>query len=266
MLATYARKFTKNVTLRIGSGKSLGKYQNGQTIPAAGKTMDEFLEDIATESIAPTYTAPTVRMTNTNQTVEIGTNPGTISLGNEYTQNDGGAVTSTTYFKNDIGLGSATSNAPGAITETLTYKVNVAYAQGPVKNDNLGNPDPTGRIGASNITSGYITYTPQAKKYWGSSTSNTLDNGTLINNSSEFYNDPAKGTFSISISSAKYIFYAYPATGADLTSILVGGFESINSFTKSTITITNQQGYAQSYKLYVSNNNFSANVTNIIIQ
>jgi hypothetical protein len=268
MLATYARKFTKNVTLRIGSGKSLGKYQNGQTIPAAGKTMDEFLEDIATETIAPTYTAPTVRMNpNTNTVVEIGTNPGTISLGNVYTQNDGGAVTTTTYSKNGADLGSATSNAPGQITETLTYSVNVAYAQGPVKNNNLGNPDPTGQISASNVSSSSnLTYTPQAKKYWGSSTSNTLNNGTLINNSSEFYNDPAKGTFSISVTGSQYVFYAYPASGADLTSISVGGFESINSFTKSTITINNHQGYQQSYKLYVSNNNFSANVTNIIIQ
>jgi hypothetical protein len=267
MLATYARKFTRNVTLNIASGKSLGKYQNGQTIPAAGKTMDEFLADIATETIHPTYTSPTVRMNpNTNQTVEIGTNPGTITLGNVYTQNDGGAVTTTTYYRNDVSLGTAVSDAPGSITTNLTYKVNVAYAQGPVKNDNLGNADATGQIAASNVTSGYVTYTPQAKKYWGSSTNNTIDFSSFGDKSSEYYSSPAKGTFSISVTGSQYVFYAYPATGADLTSISVGGFESINSFTKSTITITNQQGYAQSYKLYVSNNNFSANVTNIIIQ
>jgi hypothetical protein len=267
MLATYAKRFTKNVTLNIAAGKSLGKYQNGQTIPAAGKTMDEFLSDIATETISPIYTSPTVRMNpNTNQTVEIGYNPGTISLGNVYTQNDGGAVTTTTYFKNDVSLGTAVSNAPGSITSDLTYKVNVAYAQGPIKNDNLGNPDATGRIGASNVTSDYVTYTPQAKKYWGSSTSNTIDFSSFGDKSSEYYSSPAKATFSIAVTSAKFIYYAYPATGDDLTSISVGGFESINSFTKSTINITNAQGYTQSYKLYVSNNNFSANVTNIIIQ
>jgi hypothetical protein len=268
MLATYAKKFTRNVTLNIASGKSLGKYQNGQIIPAAGKTMDEFLADIATETIHPTYTAPTVRMNpNSNTIVEIGTNPGTISLGNVYTQNDGGAVTTTTYSKNGASLGSATSNAPGQITETLTYKVNVAYAQGPVKNDNLGNPDANGRIGASNVSSSSdLIYTPQAKKYWGSSTSNTIDFSSFVDKSSEYYSSPAKGTFSIPVTGSQYVFYAYPATGDDLTSISVGGFESINSFTKSTITITNQQGYQQSYKLYVSNNNFSANVTNIIIQ
>ena len=267
MLATYAKRFTKNVTLNIATGKSLGKYQNGQTIPAAGKTMDEFLADIATETIPPTYIPPTVRMNpNTNQTVEIGTNPGTISLGNVYTQNDGGAVTTTTYFRNDVSLGTAVSDAPGPITTNVTYKVKVAYAQGPVKNNNLGSPDPTGQIGASDVTSGNVTYTPQAKKYSGSSTSNTIDFSSFDDKSSEFYTAPAKATFSISVTGSQYVFYAYPATGADLTSISVGGFESINSFTKSTINITNAQGYTQSYKLYVSNNNFSANVTNIIIQ
>jgi hypothetical protein len=266
MLATYARKFTKNITLNIASGKSLGKYQNGATIPAAGKTLDEFLFDISTETIPPTYTSPTVRLNpNTNQTVEIGTDPGIILLRNVYTQNDGGAVITTTYFKNDVSLGSASTNAPGSILSNLTYKVNVAYAQGPVKNDNLGNPDPTGRIAAGTITSGYITYIPQSKKYWGSSTNQTI-NFSLLPNTNEFYITPAKSTFSINITGSQYVYYAYPSSGPDLSSISVGGFESINSFTKSIIDITNAQGYTLSYKLYVSNNNFSQNVTNIIIQ
>ena len=268
MLAFYAKRFTKDVTLHLATGKSLGKYLNNATIPATGKTLDEFLYDISTESIHPTYLLPVVSLTTSpaGATVEMGYNPGLITLSNIFTQNNGGAVTATTYYKNDVSLGvGITSNSPGTITSNITYKVIVNYAQGPILNDNLGIPDATGRISAGTATSAYITFTPQSKKYWGASNSSSVSNATLITNS-EYYASPAKTIFGITISGTQFVYYAYPAIGADLTSILVGGFESINSFTKSIQSVTNSSGYTQNYKVYISNNNFSANLNSIIIQ
>ena len=258
MLAYYAKRFTKDVTLHLATGKSLGKYLNNATIPATGKTLDEFLYDISTESIHPTYLQPVVSLTTSpiGATVEMGYNPGLVTLSNIFTQNNGGAVTATTYYKNDISLGGGvTTNSPGTITSNITYKVIVNYAQGPILNDNLGIPDATGRISAGTATSAYITFTPQSKKYWGASNSSSVSNATLITNS-EYYASPAKTVFGITISGTQFVYYAYPAVGADLTSILVGGFESINSFTKSIQSVTNSSGYTQNYKVYISNNNF----------
>jgi hypothetical protein len=268
MLAFYAKRFTKDVTLHLATGKSLGKYLNNATIPATGKTLDEFLYDISTESIHPIYLLPVVSLTTSpaGATVEMGYNPGLITLSNIFTQNNGGAVTATTYYKNDVSLGvGITSNSPGTITSNITYKVIVNYAQGPILNDNLGIPDATGRISTGTATSAYITFTPQSKKYWGASNSSSVSNATLITNS-EYYASPAKTIFGITISGTQFVYYAYPAIGADLTSILVGGFESINSFTKSIQSVTNSSGYTQNYKVYISNNNFSANLNSIIIQ
>jgi hypothetical protein len=268
MLAYYAKRFTKDVTLHLATGKSLGKYLNNATIPATGKTLDEFLYDISTESIHPTYLQPVVSLTTSpiGATVEMGYNPGLVTLSNIFTQNNGGAVNATTYYKNDISLGGGvTTNSPGTITSNITYKVIVNYAQGPILNDNLGIPDATGRISAGTATSAYITFTPQSKKYWGASNSSSVSNATLITNS-EYYASPAKTVFGITISGTQFVYYAYPAVGADLTSILVGGFESINSFTKSIQSVTNSSGYTQNYKVYISNNNFSANLNSIIIQ
>jgi len=268
MLAYYAKRFTKDVTLHLATGKSLGKYLNNATIPATGKTLDEFLYDISTESIHPTYLQPVVSLTTSpiGATVEMGYNPGLVTLSNIFTQNNGGAVNATTYYKNDISLGGGvTTNSPGTITSNITYKVIVNYAQGPILNDNLGIPDATGRISAGTATSAYIAFTPQSKKYWGASNSSSVSNATLITNS-EYYASPAKTVFGITISGTQFVYYAYPAVGADLTSILVGGFESINSFTKSIQSVTNSSGYTQNYKVYISNNNFSANLNSIIIQ
>jgi hypothetical protein len=268
MLAYYAKRFTKDVTLHLATGKSIGKYLNNATIPATGKTLDEFLYDISTESIHPTYLQPVVSLTTSpiGATVEMGYNPGLVTLSNIFTQNNGGAVTATTYYKNDISLGGGvTTNSPGTITSNITYKVIVNYAQGPILNDNLGIPDATGRISSGTATSAYIAFTPQSKKYWGASNSSSVSNATLITNS-EYYASPAKTVFGITISGTQFVYYAYPAVGADLTSILVGGFESINSFTKSIQSVTNSSGYTQNYKVYMSNNNFSANLNSIIIQ
>lgn len=55
----YAKKFTKDVVVNFGGG-SFGKYANGETIPAKGKTLDEFLYDVLTRQIPPTYSAPSV--------------------------------------------------------------------------------------------------------------------------------------------------------------------------------------------------------------
>ena len=268
MLAYYAKRFTKDVTLHLATGKSLGKYLNNATIPATGKTLDEFLYDISTESIHPTYLQPVVSLTTSpaGATVEMGYNPGLITLSNIFTQNNGGAVTATTYYKNDVSLGvGITSNSPGTITSNITYKVIVNYAQGPILNDNLGIPDATGRISAGTATSAYITFTPQSKKYWGASNSQTISNASIISNG-EYYSSPSKAVFGITISGTQFVYYAYPAIGADLTSILVGGFESINSFTKSIQSVTNASGYTQNYKVYISNNNFSASLNSIVIQ
>ncbi len=74
-------KFTNDVTIKLSGSNSLGKYANGATIPTAGKTLDEFLYDLVTQSIAPTYTAPTVSISSDKSaSYEIGTNIGTVTL------------------------------------------------------------------------------------------------------------------------------------------------------------------------------------------
>jgi len=46
--------FTQDIVVSLTNGKTLGKYENGETIPAIGKTIQEVLLDIAFENIAPT--------------------------------------------------------------------------------------------------------------------------------------------------------------------------------------------------------------------
>lgn len=262
-------KFTNNVTINLAGSKSLGKYANGATIPSAGKTLDEFLLDLVTESIHPSYQAPYVSISsNKSASYEIGTSIGLVTLNSGYGQRNGGAMTSTTYYKNGVSLGAGVnSNTHENLTTSISYSVTMTYGVGPVLNDNLGNPDPYGQIAAGS-TSSSLTISPFAYKYFGASASNTINDAIflLAGTSKEVASSKAKSNFNVPISSgAKYIFYAYPASLGTLTSITVEGFGSFDAFSVFTQDVTNASGHVQSYKIYISNNSFESDVNNIII-
>ena len=265
MLANYARKFTKDYTVRIAAGKYLGKYVSGDVIPSRGKTLDEFLSDIVTEVVHPTYLLPTVTIGSNPAAVdfEIGSNISSINLSNIFTQNDGGAIVSTIYRKNGVDLPSASDNIFN-LTSPQIYTVQVSYAAGAIKQNNLGVNDNVGQINAGQVTSTGITFSPKSKSYWGTSATLSPTDADIIAASNEFSTTKSKVGFSVNISSGtKFIFYAYPIGFNDLSSLTVGGFESLSAFTKITRTFVNAQGYSSTYIIYVSNNNFSSSVDNI---
>jgi hypothetical protein len=274
ILAMYAKKFTKDVVLNGVS--SFGKYTNGQTIPAKGKTLDEFLYDVVTKVVLPTYTAPSVSISASPAfgNYEIGYNPGLVTFSNTYTKNDGGNVTLTTYNKGGTSLGTGVNtNTPGPITNSVSYNVTVNYGAGTtVKNDNLGNPYPTGQITAGSTSSGSGSYSTYSKRYWGGTSVNFIESNTynyaalsqaLGSDNSGSSNSK---TVSLTPTGTQNIFFAYLASSPDLSSILYNGLENIGSFTKSTVLITNAQGHTQSYKVYTSIEVYSSTLNDIIFK
>ena len=268
ILAMYAKKFTKDVKI---NGTSLGKYANGATIPAKGKTLDEFLEDLVSNSIPPSFSAPSVSIgASPGATAyEIGYNPGVVTLNSSFSKNDGGNATSTMFYKGGTALGTGVNtNSPGSITSSVGYSVTVNYAAGTAtKNDNLGTPFPNTITAGS--TSNSLSFTTYSKRYWGGisvpfNTTTIYDITALSPLPSSDNSGGSKGiTTNISISGTQYAYYAYPASNADLTSIMYNNFESINTFTKTIVQIKNAQGYTQNYKVYTSNDSFSATLTSI---
>jgi hypothetical protein len=270
ILLMYAKKFTKDVVVNFGGG-SLGKYANGTTIPAKGKTLDEFLLDLVSKSVAPSFSAPTVSIGASPgaSSYEIGYDPGVITLSSTFNKNDGGNATSTMFYKNGSSLGTGVNtNSPGSITSTVGYSVIVNYAAGTAtKNDNLGTPFPN-TINAGS-TSASLNFTTYSKRYWGgiSAPFNIATVAEITTLSPSPNSDNSGGsrsiTTNIAITGTQYAFYAYPATNADLTSIMYNNFESINTFTKTIVQIKNAQGYTQNYKVYTSNDAFSATLSSI---
>jgi hypothetical protein len=275
-LSSGSNKFTADLKVNFGGG-SFGKYTDKQTIPAAGKTIDEVFTDILTKIIPPTYNRPTISISASPSpyTVEYGSSF-SVSLSVTYTRNQGGALISTAYKKNGVSLGDGVnSDSVSNITTNRIFSAITSYAKGDVLNNNLSQPDSTGIIVAGSTSESSLTYSPASKKYWGMTTNSSAnitdaDIITALGGGQEWATTKSKSSFTITgpggAGPVKYAFYALPTNtlGATISSILAGGFESIAAFDKITRNFTNAQGYVVSYDIYVQKNSGTDNVTLII--
>ncbi len=283
--------FRENFIVNLGEGIKFGRYNYKDTIYAKGKSIDKVFEDILTDLSHPLYLAPTLKIskllvdaiaassTNKSLRYEIGKNLGSLKFSSNFVQNNAGAILSTQY-KRDTTVFSNLSEGTDSIsnlTDTLYYTSTIAYDLGAILTNRIGILDTVGRINRGTILSDTISIFPVSKNYWGYlqnadslsiSDSLLLGRDTTINNKgfSDFASSPSKTSFSIPIAGGeKYIFYAYPASYPDLTSVMVGPFESVDAFNKIIRNVVNAQGFSQPYKIYVSINNFSDKVEKIIV-
>jgi hypothetical protein len=255
--------FQSDIIMNAATGNRLGYWVNGDTIPVAGLSLDAAFQVITQAAVPPTYVRPTATISSSpsSGTYEIGTNLGTITLSSGFNQNNGGALTGTTYYKNVSTPLADSTDVVSSLTSSVSYRVRKYYDSGACIANNLGVIDCTGRVPDSSVYSSSITFTPLPKKYWGVSATFPPSSATIITatgGGSEFATSKAKGSFTITVTGTDlYVYYAYPSSLGALTSITISGLESFGAFTQSTISVTNAAGYTQSYYVYTSNNQFN---------
>lgn len=263
--ATHPYTFPNDITVR---GTTVGKYTNGQTIPSAGKTPYEVWLDVATATIHPTYNIPTATISGSPAPggYEVGTNLN-VTLNSTFTQNQGGALNSTTYKR-----GATTVTSPDAITVTssISYTVQKAYDTGVCINNNLGvldcivgsgnapNPAP---VASGTATSSSITYFPTYKRYWGRCVGTTPTNSEILaaaGGSTDVITNHAFNISNITASGSNHVFLAALASYGHITSLTQNGFPSFSAYTEVTASVTNVNGQVNSYYILVSNNLLTA--------
>ncbi len=115
--------------------------------------------------------------------------------------------------------------------------------------------------GKTTNSSTTVSFLP--RKFWGR-TSNVSANAVDLQNAagggSQLSNNKA-GTYNVTASGSNRIFIAYPSNQGDLTSINIGGLESLGAFVKTVVSYTSVNGYTQNYNVYTSINETGGNVT-----
>lgn len=259
-------KSSKEFEVNLGNGGTVGGLKTGDTIDA-GTTLDELIQMLVQKRVPATYTQPTVACRVSGGTAagayEVGTEINT-NIQGIFTKNDAGEVNNMKIYKDGsevLSQGTSPITAEGQ-TFTLTdgsvvFKAEATYAEGPIKNDNLGSPSPDGHIMAGTKTSGNVTFTGQRKSFWGSGV------GQLPEITSEFVRalkgnklGPSQGnTFDINVAVGdQYIAFAYPATIRDVSKVeyveTTDGTMAQN-FTKTTISVNGANGATGAdYKVY----------------
>lgn len=257
---------TKDYTL---NGTDLGALQNGATIPQ-GSSIDDLLNLITQKAIAPTYTQPTVSIAKSGN----GTAAGSYEAGTSITpiltatfnKNDAGDLTKLAILKGGSEVGSDTTSPytyTGEATvlgdETITYTAQATYSDGPVKNNNLGNPDATGQIKAGTKTSSAFSYVGQRNMFYGTGVGEipSLTSDYIRGLTNKKLNPTQGYNFTINVAVGQQFFvFAYPATLRDVNKVNYVEGNDPNmaaSLTKTTVNVADARGGENGtieYKVY----------------
>lgn len=224
-----------SITVQLGDNGKIGSYSTGDTIQS-NTPIKTIIKKILQKQVPPTYTAPTISISNNS-----GMSPGSYEIGTTispklkatYTKNDGGNLISITINPN-VANGTISpltgEVTPFILENQVQYSATVTYEDGPIKNDNLGEPYPTGKILAGTKNSSNMIFSPYRVGYfWGvlntSSaeaplTSAIIRSGTKKNGAYTSGNIP--NTIQAStVANRKRIFVACPKTNIGVKKVIM---------------------------------------------
>ena len=235
---------------------SIGSYNNGDNIPA-GTDFEVIFNGMLKKTIPPTYFSPTLSLSGSGTlNVEAGTLI-SATLTPTFNQNDAGPTNNYELFRQAVSIYVNGTELPHGATpfnigdENIIFNADLDHDIGPIKNDNTGTPDPTGRILAGQITSNNVTYRGQRRLFYG------ID-GDIVNirtNPLSFLN-PSNGTSRSFSGSGNTVVFSYPDTLRDMTqaSLTSSGFtfDILSEFTRVADQLVNDAngGNPINYKVF----------------
>ena len=215
----------------VNLGGSIGGLSDGTEIPT-GTTLDEFIAMLTQKKIPATYTQPAVTIRNSAGQAagayEVGTNISN-TLQALFTQNDAGTLTSLAIYKQGTSdaLISGASSPVNTEEQTfqltdgsVTFYATAQYAEGAIKNDNLGQPSPDGHIQAGSKNSSNFIFTGQRNMFYGTGVGAAPDvTSENVRSLASKKLNPTQGySFNITVAAGQqYVRIAYPNTLRKIT-------------------------------------------------
>lgn len=243
-------------------GVTQGSYSDGMVI-TAGTSLLDVVKGMLQTVIPASYMAPGLSLGGSAPTiVEAGTSIAPV-ITPSFLQRDGGAPT--VYVLKKDGADVLTNTTAIAFNDiaavlgdaTVSFQAFEDYGQGPVKNDNQGNPSPAGQIAAGTAVSNVVAYTGKRGLFYGHDTVVTapIDSAGVRALATKVLG-PANGTsFTLSIpAGTTRIVFAYPDTLRDVSSVKyveLGNAEVKDTFAKTAVNVEGADGFtAIGYKIF----------------
>ena len=265
-----------NINVSLGTNGFVGNFDTGETV-TAGRTIYSVLSDILRRRIPATYAAPVVNATiSAPSYAEVGStvqfsatfNPLTV-----FQQNQGGPLSlftiartvqgdSNTYYP--YSQTTAPSSSPFSASFTIenqpaTIAISAQYLDGPVLNDNLGDPSPTGKILAGTTAATTKVITPVRSIIVGHSATDTAlssINSSFVRSNGTVFVDGSYEEYSVGYevpAGARVVYFAVP-NNTGITSILYsqqGSLDILDLFTELDVAVQGANGYSSAqYDVY----------------
>jgi len=243
-------KFIEDLNVSLSNNKTFGRYSNGETIPASGKTLSQFFNLVLVEPIKPTVSLTSSNVIGYNQTA-IST---TLNASNTINSLNSSVQTGYIEFKRAnwssytilTGNQSSSFSYTHSLTDTNFNSNSFNYRYVVIDT-----------IGAANT--GTLTITPSLfyRNYLGYSlnTTSTFTFSEIEALSNSVLSDSKSRTVSpVSAGVGLYTYYCYRALAGDLSSVLQGAIDVLGSFTKlEDVVGVNSYGATVTYRVYKSN-------------
>ncbi len=157
--AVLKRKFTENFTVNFPNNNS--GLPNGTSLTTEDDVETAFRTFLRKASPA-VYIAPQVGISASPsiRSFEVGTEIDVV-IDTSFVQNDAGAVSAIAIKKDGLTVGTSEPYTEEGLiigNSDIKYKAAYTYAQGPIKNNTLGEPDPSGRISAGTLETNEIIF------------------------------------------------------------------------------------------------------------
>ena len=253
-------------TVELGVGGTLGGYKTGDSI-SANTSLETIIKKLLMKQVPPTYTKPTASIANNGGTAsgnyEIGTEV-TPNVRATFNQNDAGALTNIQFKKGGSNVGEAQSTSPATYTEAAftletatTFSATATYAEGAIKDDNLGEPYPEGHIEAGSVNTNNYTFTPYRQGYFiGSTTDTSAITSATIRGLQQKKNGAYSAStvnYQVPVGAARVVI-ACPATNTGMTKVInqsALNADVTDTFVKSQVDVEGADSYtAVSYNVW----------------
>ena len=234
-------KFQSDIVVSLSSGKTLGKYTTGQTIPSAGKTFEQVMNDIAIEYLLPSITSFSISSQST--TVESGavisgtksftfnvSQPSNVNSNSLIIYQQGSPLVSYVPVTSPSTWGIGTINTSGNGTSYSFYATAV-------------------NTQSTVFTSNTYTITSRYYQFYGNVTNIPTNSAEVRSFYSNLNFANINSWVTPTITTTKFSL-SIPATKS-LTSVITANFENItSSFVLSTFNVNDAGGNAISYRTY----------------
>jgi len=226
--------FDADIPVTLADGKSLGKYVNGDTIPAAGENVLDVIIDIANEYLDASFTSFTV---SGPSSVEVGT---TLSGTRDFTWSiDAGSGSIPTIDIYDITDGSTlalgTTN-DGATTETInSISLTSAYSTQQwrgIGTDINTTPDTDFNSSAATITAYFY-------RYFGPTSSAPANSAEVKALSNSVFQTSNSQTFTFTTNTSNTVFVIALPPGRTITNVIDTDALNANITSEFTDNLTN---------------------------